>query len=369
MAPMTSWGRLLAVAVLAAAASGCSTATWSLHRPDRIELGPQDAVAVLLVRAPESQYSRIQESDVTACINSALRKKYPTVRLVAADEVRQSAFAGTEPEAILSDSAFWEEFLAQTETLRRLAPLGLRFLIPVTVVEEKSPARGVVRTVQGPMLVGVVREWDVWSRMKADILDLAEARKAGTVESTGHGQSYYGVGIGYSPPPIIPLPTANFAQPEGPACRELGNGVRAFFTGEAPPPPRLGPVKVKREKLTLAAVETEMAQLIQGPAPFEARFTQLSLTEGEVPHLRDLVKQAVAAALGSELKCSGEAAGAKYEVTMRKDKAGRAAVTFKGLTFASAQQAEEFLAPFTPAESVRLEGRVAGRKLNISRGR
>lgn len=366
---MTSWGRLVAVAVLAAAATGCSTATWSLHRPDRVELGPQDAVAVLLVRAPESQYSRPQESDVTACIDSALRKKYPTVRLVAADEVRQSAFAGAEPEAIPSDSAFWDEFLAQTESGRRLVPLGLRFLIPVTVVEEQSPARAVVRTVKGTMLVGVVREWDVWSRMKADILDLAQARKAGTVESTGHGQSYFGVGIGYSPPPIIPLPSASFAQPEGPACRELGNGVRAFFTGEVPPPPRLKPVKVEREKLPLAVVETEMAQLIQGPAPFEARFKQLSLIEGEVPRLRDLVKQAVAAAPGSELKCSGEAVGAKYEVTMRKDKAGRAAVSFEGFTFASAQQMEEFLAPFTRTESVRLEGRVAGRHVKISRGR
>jgi hypothetical protein len=357
------------VAVLAAAASGCSTATWSLHRPDRVELDPQDAVAVLLVRAPESQYSRSQEGDVTACIESALRKKYPTVRLVAADEVRQSAFAGTAPEAILSDSAFWEEFLAQTETRRQLATLGLRFLIPVTVVEEQSPARGGVRTVQGLMLVGVVREWDMWSRMKAEILDLAQARKAGTVESTGHGQSYFGVGIGYMPGPIIPLPSASFAYPEGPACRELGNGVRAFFTGEVPPPPRLRPVKVEREKLTLAAVETEMAQLIQGPAPFEARFKQLSLTEGEIPRLRDLVEQAVAAAPGSELKCSGEAAGVKYEVRMRKNKAGRAEVRFEGFTFASAQQMEEFLAPFTETESVRLEGRVAGRQVKISRGR
>jgi hypothetical protein len=366
---MTSWGRLVAMAVLAAAASGCSTATWSLQRPDRVELGPQDAVAVLLVRAPESQYSRVQESDVTACIESALKEKYPTVRLVAADEVRRSAFAGAEPEAIPSDSAFWETFLAQTESLGRLAPLGLRFLIPVTVVEEEGPARGVVRSVQGPMLVGVVREWDVWSRMKADILDLTQARRAGTVESTGHGQSYFGVGIGYLPAPIIPLPSASFAYPEGPACRELGNGVRAFFTGETPPPPRLRPVKVEREKLTLAAVETEMAQLIQGPAPFEARFKELSLTEEEVPRLRDLVKQAVAAAPGSELKCTGVAAGAKYEVKMRKDKTGRAAVSFEGFAFASAQQMEEFLAPFAPAASVRLEGRVAGRQVKISRGR
>jgi hypothetical protein len=366
---MSSWERLVAVAVLVAAASGCSTATWTLHRPDRVELGPQDAVAVLLVRAPESQYSRTQESHVTTCIDSALRKKYPTVRLVAADEVRKSAFAGTEPEAISSDRASWDEFVGQTETRLRLAPLGLRFLIPVTVVEEQSPARDVVRTVQGPMLLGVVREWDVWSRMKADILDLAQARKAGTVESTGHGQSYFGIGIGYSPPPIIPLPTANFAQPEGPACRELGNGVRAFFTGEASPPPRLQRVKVERGKLTLDAVETEMAQLIQGPAPFEARFKQLSLTEGEVPRLRDLVKQAVAAAPRSELKCTGEAAGVKYEVAMRKDKEGRTEVRFEGFTFASAEQMEEFLAPFTPAESVRLEGRVAGREVKIRRGR
>ena len=366
---MTSWGRLAAVAVLAAAASGCSTATWSLHRPDRVELGPQDAVAVLLVRAPQSQYSRTQESDVTACIESALREKYPKVRLVAADEVRTSAFSGTEPEAIPSDSAFWEAFLVQTETRPRLAPLGLRFLIPVTVVEEQSPARGAVRTTRGTMLLGVVREWDVWSRMKVDILDLAQARRAGTVESTGHGQSYYGVGIGYGPPPIIPLPSANFARPEGPACRELGNGVRAFFTGEAPPLPRLKPVKVEREKLSLTAVETEVTQLIQGSAPFEARFKQLSLTEEEVPRLRDLVKQAVAAAPGSELKCTGEVVGAKYKVSMRKDKAGRAEVKLEGFAFASEQQMEEFLAPFTPAESVRLEGRVAGSQVKINRGR
>jgi hypothetical protein len=366
---MMSLRRLVAVAVLAAAASGCSTATWSLHRPDRVELGAEDAVAILLVHAPESQYTRAQESDVTTCIESALREKYPKVRLVAADEVRTSAFAGTEPEAIPSDSGFWDEFLAQTETRPRLAPLGLRFLIPVTVVEEQSPARGAVRTTRGTMLVGVVREWDVWSRMKADILDLAQARRAGTVESTGHGQSYYGVGIGYGPPPIIPLPSANFAQPEGPACRELGNGVRAFFTGEAPPSPRLKPVKVEREKLTLAAVETEVARLTQGPAPFEARFKQLSLTEDDVPHLRDLVKQAVAAAPGSELKCTGEAAGTKFEVAMRKDKAGRAVVRFQGFTFASEQQMEEFLAPFTQAESVRFEGRVTGRQVKINRGR
>jgi hypothetical protein len=145
--------------------------------------------------------------------------------------------------------------------------------------------------------------------------------------------------------------------------------VRAFFTGEAPPPPRLKSVKVEREKLSLAAVETEVTQLIQGPAPFEARFKQLSLTEGEVPRLRDLVKQAVAAAPGSELKCTGEVVGAKYEVSMRTDKAGRAEVKLEGFVFASEQQMEEFLAPFTPAESVRLEGRVAGRQVKINRGR
>ena len=366
---MASGRLLVCVAVLIATASGCSTATWSLQRPDRVELGAEDAIAILLVHTPESRYSRAQEIDVTTCIESALRKKYPAVRLVAADEVRKSAFAGTEPEAIASDSAFWDEFLAQTETRGRLAPLGLRFLIPVTVVEEQGPARGAVRTTRGTMLVGVVREWDVWSRMKVDILDLGQARRAGTVESTGHGESYYGVGIGYGPPPIIPLPSANFAHPEGPACRELGNGVRAFFTGEAAPLPRLKSVKVEREKLTLAAVETEMAQLIKGPAPFEARFKELSLTEEEVPRLRDLVRQAVAAAPGSELRCTGEEAGIKYQATMRKDKAGRAAVKLEGFTFASKQQMEEFVAPFTQAESVRLEGRVGGRKVTINRGR
>jgi hypothetical protein len=44
-------------------------------------------------------------------------------------------------------------------------------------------------------------------------------------------------------------------------------------------------------------------------------------------------------------------------------------VSFEGFAFASAQQMEEFLAPFGPTASVRLEGRVAGRQVKISRGR
>ena len=54
---------------------------------------------------------------------------------------------------------------------------------------------------------------------------------------------------------------------------------------------------------------------------------------------------------------------------MRKDKAGRASISFEGFAFASTQQMEELLAPFTQAESVHLEGRVAGRQVKISRGR
>jgi hypothetical protein len=103
--------------------------------------------------------------------------------------------------------------------------------------------------------------------------------------------------------------------------------------------------------------------LVAGPARFEAKFEEVSATAADVPALQRLALDMLGAPAGSELKIAGLMDGAKFEVKIEKNKAGRVEGKFKGLRLQSDDELTSLLRAFTGpvVRRVEFEGEVAGR--------
>jgi hypothetical protein len=86
--------------------------------------------------------------------------------------------------------------------------------------------------------------------------------------------------------------------------------------------------------------------LVVGPARFEARFQGVQLDPGRLGALQELVREAMAAPPGSEVRVQGTIEGRRFETRMERNRAGRVRVKFSGLRFSRAGDVDQFLAPF-----------------------
>lgn len=213
---------LLTVALLLA---GCSTG--SLYgKPSLGGLAPDDAIVIMA-----HDDAPAQEGKLVACARRELKGSRWANRIVAPDEFRRLAL--TNPGQQPRSHADWAELAREPLFQERIASLNLRYLIVLDEEYWKSPSRwDWTFDPRGVFFGGgvfVLVNWDVSSRMSAQIFDLPNARSAGSLTAFGSGTSrvfFMQVLL------VVPLPLAGWPSfPEGVACRKLGEGVSEALLG------------------------------------------------------------------------------------------------------------------------------------------
>ncbi len=121
---------LLAVAVMGI---GCSTARIRFNRDASTGLAPDTAITVLL--DPWERSAIFFEKRVSGCIQDALEDTHPAVRVIGPGEFRLAAFPELTPEEIPPGDWSWRELTGDPTFRQRIAPLGVRYLIVVSVTE------------------------------------------------------------------------------------------------------------------------------------------------------------------------------------------------------------------------------------------
>lgn len=226
---------LLAVAVMGI---GCSTARIRFNRDASTGLAPDTAITVLL--DPWERSAIFFEKRVSGCIQDALEDTHPAMRVIGPGEFRLAAFPELTPEEIPPGDWSWRELTGDPTFRQRIAPLGVRYLIVVSVTEG-SYNDGVSGIPIPPFPFLLTAK--VWAVMTAEVVDLIHARQAGMVQATGDGTVAFGL--------IYLFPIIKPAFPIGPACRKLGEGVAKFLSGEEPSP------ETEAEQSERAAAKTE----------------------------------------------------------------------------------------------------------------
>ena len=202
-------------------------------RQFRMGISPEDAITIL-VDTLEGKYSPDLEKKVVSCVRSGFdQANFSSVQIVSPEKFRRIAFPNATAEQVLSEP--WEQRLAEPVLLERIASLGLRYLIAVTV------SRG--RTLTEP--AGTYWRWQRFTVMSAKVVDLRQARVAGKVSASVRKNSAAGL-----PRVLVPLPQSGalvptpvpvpFVSPsffvEEHSCNEFGIALAKFLTSEETPP-------------------------------------------------------------------------------------------------------------------------------------
>ncbi|MCZ6625781.1 MAG: hypothetical protein O7B35_16370, partial [Deltaproteobacteria bacterium] len=185
-------------------------------RQARMGLAPKDTITVI-VTTLEGKYSPELENEVVGCISNAFyEQNLSTVRVVPPNEFRRVAFPDLTPEQVLGQP--WNQRMSDPVFRERIAPMGLRYLIAVTVSQGKSLTRYVRARVPH-------WKWQRIAVMSAKILDLRQLQVSGKVSASVQKTSRFS----YAPVPFV-IPS--FVK--GRACEEFGKALASFLTSEKP---------------------------------------------------------------------------------------------------------------------------------------
>ena len=158
------------------------------------------------------------------------------------------------------------------------------------------------------------------------------------------------------------------------ALEVCADELTARFLGRAAPEPREpGKVEVKVTGKSLGDIEAVMLGTRETPGlaagRFEARFSELALTNPDLVTLQRLFRESMTGPGESELKLDGTLDGRRFQAKLERNSAGRARLKFEGLTFAAEPDVDTFLDAFARPglRRVELEGEAGGRRVKRSR--
>lgn len=211
----------------------------------RSGINNQDSIVFVTdEKAPSNAW--LNDDKIASCTSDAFKaSKNPTVRLITLDDFRRAAFRDLDPNQLLTES--WNKLLNDAEVQRRLMLFNFRYLIALTVNQDKSLTRA--------DLAG----WS-WQRnftVSGKIVDLKNIRVAGKVTASVSNTSAAGV-----LPTVIPFANPSFV--EARACAEFGHALVKFLTSDEQPP------KIIMTNLTLDNLFTHHQEHRESPQNIHA---------------------------------------------------------------------------------------------------
>jgi hypothetical protein len=219
-------GRTIVLQLITATllSAGCSKGVLSYERYSPATLAPGDAIAIILAQPAAdnaaNRQDRSLERNLTDCARRGLYGRRWAGRIVDSEELRHFMLPIVGPEPVSAKS------VRDPSTQQQLSKSGLRYLVLVGGSYSKGPKRFSGGGAMGAGAFGL--EWEVYSRMDADIIDLQNGHRMGSVAAYAHGTSVGGVAL----LAVLPIPLAKPSFPESVACRKLAEGVGRILLGE-----------------------------------------------------------------------------------------------------------------------------------------
>jgi hypothetical protein len=188
----------------------------SVKRLAPTEIKAQEAIALVLDTF-SGEFSRSKENEFIGCISDAIRKEYPTVRIIPPDDFRRVAVPDLTHEG--APSRPWDQLMEEPEFRERIAPTGIRYVILVS-----GDTQWTGRKVHADW-IAAEETWGRESWLKANVWDITRAQRMGEVTVTVAGETGYGA--------LFPLIVIAVAYTETRACNEIGQAVQKFLAGES----------------------------------------------------------------------------------------------------------------------------------------
>lgn len=221
----------LAGAVLVLAGCSSAPATSNYDRKAGTGVEPEQRISIVL----ESYYAEggqatteSRSSYIEGCIRKGMRSVNRSLQFVTAADALKAVYPAP---AFATAPRSPDDILAGLETDGRAAlwaSLGVRYVVTVTVhvSDTRSSIDG---WGAGKLGFGGTAKWRETADFNATVVDIPNARIAGSVQATASGDEAAGVHMIL----ILPIPHGYDAATEASACRELGRSLAAFL---APPP-------------------------------------------------------------------------------------------------------------------------------------
>ena len=226
--------------VFAALLSACSVKNANFVNSVRdapTKIGKDDRIVVVLAsyidcgnnespgcNAPKESASA--ESSFERCVGTAISARIPSIDLVRAHEFREKVFPGlgfkesprTENDILAA--------LSDPSTKARIEALGLKYILALQVETKDGEGEWGASGSAGAAAIG--KTWIRTSQFKAIVVEINEAKKAGTVEASN--AQHKGAGVGFIW--IIPVPFYLLSAVESKSCRDLGLALADFLNGK-----------------------------------------------------------------------------------------------------------------------------------------
>lgn len=237
-------GKFIAAAVAATALSGCMTAKIEEVREARTQITSSEAI-VLLAKphlegtGTEDKFLDCLErelvgSSVSAAaalaqkggkkVNARSSLSGKPFQVYADDQFVDAFYPWLEPSTAPVNPQSFTNFLARPGVAERVTSMGVRFIVWVDGVTQKTDGGGSIACAAGPGGAGCLGLgwWEKQSDYEATVWDLREGVNAGTVTTDVKGTS---VMIGA----IAPIPI--IAPVQSTACGRLAGQLKSFLVG------------------------------------------------------------------------------------------------------------------------------------------
>ena len=204
-------------------ASGCVTSTVQQVRESATGMNETESVVVLSRKTRPSQDET--EADFVKCISKSMSGGRQGVNVVAEQAFRDALFPWFEPRTAPVNASDLPELISQPELVKRLASLGLRYLIWVEGDTDRTDSSGSLTcsvTATGAGCFGFLT-WEMDSGYEAQVWDVRSGNLAGRVSSEA-------VGTSYMPAVVVPLPF--IAPVRSSACSSLAQQLKSFVLNE-----------------------------------------------------------------------------------------------------------------------------------------
>lgn len=216
--------RCLILIALAAASSGCVTATVQAVREASTGMINEESLVVLGRRSRPN--SNETEFNFVNCVNRKVGSGRDGLSVLDERTFRDALFPWFEPRTAPGNATDLPELIAQPMLAARLEAIGLRYLIWVEGATQRTDSAGSMScsvTTAGAGCFGFLT-WENDSKYEARIWDVKTGRQAGKVSSDANGTSYM---------PAIVVPIPMIARVQNSACVSLGEQLKAFLRDDA----------------------------------------------------------------------------------------------------------------------------------------
>lgn len=165
------------------------------------------------------------DEDLAKCISSSMLEVNPVLRVVPASQFKESVYPYFMPSTTPRTLDNFKVVIGNEEVRRRVAALGVRYLIILIKKETFTDWHGGIFCGGGPGGGGCLgfQWWDRNSDFGVAIWDLKDLSLVGTIKSKA-------AGTGIMPAFILPIPLY-VPRTETAVCQDLGNRLAELLSG------------------------------------------------------------------------------------------------------------------------------------------